>query len=178
MSRPRVVDSGPECSGDPSEYFIGQIVECLIGIWDGCIVTSDCSVSAGELEYRLVSLVPHRDKASVVFQACESIQQEEGMTMAYQATHEAMCDQELIYELQARRKFQLDQTSNLHAAREEGRSNTIRRAGRPLQEQGLSLEAITSFFSVTQAELGQILSQKESNLDIYVSKVGFGSVMY
>lgn len=62
--------------------------------------------------------------------------------MAYQATHEARCDQEQLYELQAPRKFLLDQSSNLHAAREEGlaqgRSNTIRLATRPLQEQGLS----------------------------------------
>ena len=93
------------------------------------------------------------------------LKQEEGMTMAYQATHEALCDQELIYELQARRKFLLDQASNLHGAREEGRSDTIRQAARPLQEQGLSLEAIAAVFSVTQAELIELLSENESNLD-------------
>ncbi len=97
----------------------------------------------------------------------EQLRQEEGMIMAYQATHEALCDQELIYELQARRKFLLDQSSNLHAAREEGiaqgRSNTIRLAARPMQEQGLSMQAIAAVFTLSEAELVKILSEDESN---------------
>ncbi len=72
-----------------------------------------------------------------------------------------MIGSKCIYELQARRKFQLDQASNLLGARQEGlakgRSRTIRQAARPLQDKCLSLEAIASVFSVTQAELAQIV---------------------
>ena len=101
--------------------------------------------------------------------------------MAYQATHEALCDQELLFELQARRKFQLDQSSNLSAARDEGllegrslglseglsqglsqgRSATIRQGALSLQKQGLSLESIAAAFSLDENELAEILSHIE-----------------
>ena len=95
------------------------------------------------------------------------LKQEEGMAMAYQATHEALCDQELLFELKARRKFQLDQSSNLSAAHDEGlskgRSAAIRQGALSFQKQGLSLESIAAAFSISENELAEILAQTEQD---------------
>ena len=90
------------------------------------------------------------------------LKQEEGMAMAYQATHEALCDQELLFELKARRKFQLDQSSNLAGAREEGWSAAIRQGALSFQKQGLSLESIAAAFGISEKELSEILAGKDS----------------
>ena len=80
------------------------------------------------------------------------LRQEEGITMAYEATHEALCDKEIFYELEARRKFLLDQATNFHAAKVETQKFIASR----MRQEGLSRELIATVTELGPAELDEI----------------------
>ena len=53
------------------------------------------------------------------------LSKQEGILMAHQAVHHALCDQQVLYELEARKKWILDQASNLHFAAAEGKAEGL-----------------------------------------------------
>ena len=91
----------------------------------------------------------------------EPLQQEEGMIIAMEATHNALCDDEVRYAIEARRKWERDRITELNAAIEEGevrgkaegKAEAAQRIAKELLALGQSEELILKATGLRIAEL-------------------------
>ncbi len=95
----------------------------------------------------------------------EPLQQEEGMITAMEATHNALCDDEVRYAIEARRKADLDRLTEMNAAEDRGRAEgraegrsegsleTARSIARQLLELGHSDEMVFQVTGLRRADL-------------------------
>ncbi|MBT9582789.1 Rpn family recombination-promoting nuclease/putative transposase [bacterium] len=86
---------------------------------------------------------------------------EEGMTTAMEATHNAMCDAEVRYAIEARQKWERDRITEMNAAIEEGeargkaegRTEALQEIARALLSKGMSEDLI---FEATGLRLSEL----------------------
>jgi hypothetical protein len=95
----------------------------------------------------------------------EPLQQEEGMITAMEATHNALCDDEVRYAIEARRKWELDRKTEMNAALEaaealgqargeaRGEAAAARRIARQLLDLGQPDEVIFKATGLKRSDL-------------------------